>query len=147
MNAYHNAAHEAVQAAACLNGISSQGVIRTLALQCMASVQRDLRELNSDARLDEWTDNDSSASFCLDLAGEEANRTESAIHAGAEAKSIGSFFVRLSCLVDLIYLGYSQKDSTATGRTLLGLERKLCEYAALLEVTAMDLAEAAEARS
>ena len=147
MTKQNNAARVAVKAALCLNGISSQDVIRTLALQCMAAVQRDLHVLNSDTSLNEWTDNDSSASFCLNLAGEEANRTELAIHAGAEAESIGSFFIRLSCLVDLIYLGYSQKDSTATGRTLLGLERKLCEYAELLDVTAMNLAEAAGAHS
>lgn len=115
------------------NTIFGDDAARVLGLQVTALVLHQLTEILDREEPDDWPSEAADSSLAVQIAMEEAQRTEQAIHAGREIDDIHHALIRLGCLLRCAWLAYTPQSSTYPGRVLERLPDSINAFCHLLE--------------
>ena len=116
------------------SAIFGDDAARVLGLQVTAFVLYQLTAILDREEPDDWPSEAADSSLAVQIAMEEAQRIEQAIHAGREIDDIHHALIRLGCLLRCAWLAYTPQSSTYPGRVLERLPDSINAFCHLLEV-------------
>lgn len=115
------------------SAIFGDDAARVLGLQLTALVLYQLTVIQDAEGPDDWPSEAADSSLAVQIAMEEAQRIEQAIHAGREIDDIHHALIRLGCLLRCAWLAYTPQSSTYPGRVLESLPGSINAFCHLLE--------------
>lgn len=115
------------------SAIFGDDAARVLGLQVTALVLYQLTAILDREEPDDWPSAAADSSLAVQIATEEVQRIEKAIHAGQKIYDIHHALIRLGCLLRCAWLAYTPQASTYPGRVLERLPDSINAFCHLLE--------------